>query len=273
MGGIPIRQPLPTHHVEQVDPFLLLHHHYGIIEPNTNPKQVGVGPHPHRGFSPVTFIFKGDVHHRDSRGNDAIVQAGGVQWMNAGMGVIHSERPSDELAAKGGEQEIIQLWINTPGALKLQQPAYFSINNEDIPTIFSDDKKVSIKVVAGEWKDKRGFMGASSPLLILEVLMEQDGQYCFPVDETYNLMVYNMDARVFVDGFGIVDDKYLIWFQNNGSEVTIKAQGKTRLLILAGKPIDEPVTSYGPFVMNTQTEIMQAIRDYQMGKMGILIEE
>ena len=123
MGGIPVLQPLPTTSVERIDPFLLLHHHAGMVEPGNHPRMVGVGPHPHRGFSPVTFIFKGDVHHRDSRGNSSIVKAGGVQWMNAGMGIIHSERPSKEFAEKGGEQEIIQLWINTPAAQKMKEPS------------------------------------------------------------------------------------------------------------------------------------------------------
>ena len=117
MGGLPIRQPLPTQRVEQIDPFLLLHHADVKVPTHLEPDHAGVGPHPHRGFSPVTFIFKGGVHHRDSRGNDSVIYAGGAQWMNAGMGVIHSERPPHDIHEIGGKQEIIQLWINTPAAL------------------------------------------------------------------------------------------------------------------------------------------------------------
>ncbi len=273
MGGIPIRQPLPTYQVDDIDPFLLLHHHHSTLKEGTNARQAGVGPHPHRGFSPVTFIFKGNVHHRDSRGNSAVVEAGGVQWMNAGMGVIHSERPSEAFAEKGGEQEIIQLWVNTPASKKLEQPAYFSLNKEEIPVLFSEDQLTMVKILAGTFNGVSGFNHTQSPMLMLEVYMQKGGEYTFPVDETYNLMLYNMDERIWVEGFGIVDGKHLVWFKNDGQQVQIKAQETTRFLLLAGQPLNEPVATYGPFVMNTQTEIMQAMRDYQMGKMGVLIEE
>src|SRR5678809_1493277 len=131
MGGLPIRQPIPSTELDQVDPFLLLHHAEVRMPMHTPVEKAGVGPHPHRGFSPVTFIFKGGVHHRDSRGNDNVVYAGGTQWMNAGMGIIHSERPPADIFERGGILEIIQLWINTPARNKMDQPSYTPLTAEN----------------------------------------------------------------------------------------------------------------------------------------------
>jgi redox-sensitive bicupin YhaK (pirin superfamily) len=271
MGGIPIRQPLPSAQVEMIDPFLLIHHHASEVKPNTAPLHAGVGPHPHRGFSPVTFIYEGDVNHRDSRGNNEIVSKGGVQWMNAGMGIIHSERPSPELAKNGGKQEIIQLWINTPAAHKMDQPAYFSLNHSDIPKLNS--RGVEIDIVAGEYKGVKGFDQTFSKMLILNIRMEKDAEVEIEVPETFNTCLYNFDANIFDDGFGIIEPKYLVLYKNEGNKIRIKASDKTRILFLSGEPLNEPVVSYGPFVLNNETQIMQAMRDYQMGKMGMLIEE
>jgi redox-sensitive bicupin YhaK (pirin superfamily) len=135
MGGFPIRQALPSSKADMLDPFLLLHHANIKVAENVDVKNAGVGPHPHRGFSPVTFIFKGGVHHRDSRGNSHIVYEGGTQWMNAGMGVIHSERPPVDIHELGGVQELIQLWINTPAANKMEVPAYIPVTKEDTPVV------------------------------------------------------------------------------------------------------------------------------------------
>src|SRR5687767_4292454 len=141
MGGMPIRQAFPTAQVEQIDPFLLLHHADIKVPKHIEPDHGGVGPHPHRGFSPVTFIFQGGVHHRDSRGNDSVVYAGGAQWMNAGMGVMHSERPPKDIHEIGGRQEIIQLWINTPSKNKMDQPKYFQDQENETGKFVSDKSK------------------------------------------------------------------------------------------------------------------------------------
>jgi redox-sensitive bicupin YhaK (pirin superfamily) len=270
MGGIPVRQPLPTQQVEMIDPFLLLHHHVSQIPAGSHPRSIGVGPHPHRGFSPVTFIYQGEVNHKDSRGNDAIVGAGGVQWMNAGMGIIHSERPPAAFAEKGGVQEIIQLWINTPAALKMQQPAYFSLDEQSIPLLLEDAGKVKLKLVAGRYKGVNGFQQTNSELLILNIDMEKDAQCTLEVPNGFNACLYNFDASIEVGSFGMVEPLYLVSFKEEGNIIDIKAREKTRLLFLSGAPLNEPVVSYGPFVMNNQTQIMEAMRDYQMGKMGML---
>jgi quercetin 2,3-dioxygenase len=139
MGGFPVRQPFPTTRINQLDPFLLLHDADIKVPVHTEPTHAGVGPHPHRGFSPVTFIFKGGVHHRDSRGNDSVIYSGGAQWMNAGMGVIHSERPPHDIHDIGGRQEIIQLWINTPAQHKMDQPTYYPLTAGEAAHNTSED--------------------------------------------------------------------------------------------------------------------------------------
>ena len=273
MGGIPVRQPLPVNKIEMVDPFLLLHHHTGIIEPGSRSQESGVGPHPHREFSPVTIIFKGDVHHRDSRGNSQVVKAGGVQWMDAGMGLIHSERPSKEFAERGGEQEIIQIWVNTPHKFKMNQPNYQALQFEDIPNIEIENELGSIQVIAGNYQNKTGIAKTKSDLIILRGDFKAGAEHTFIIPEQYNLLLYVVDGSIEIEKYATVPELNMVVFKNDGDTVNIKTNQSTRFIVLAGIPLNEHVESYGPFVMSTQTEIMQALRDYQMGKMGMLIEE
>lgn len=272
MGGMPVRQPFPTQQVEQIDPFLLLHHHVGQLPKGTIPKRSGVGPHPHRGFSPVTFVYKGGVHHRDSRGNDNVVYEGGTQWMNAGMGIVHSERPPEDIEQRGGVQEIIQLWVNLPKSHKMNQPEYIPLQAEDTPAIELNGGKVTVSVVAGEFESIKGPVKTAVPILSLRIFMQAGAKYTFPIPADHNAFLYLLDGSVSVEGFGLVEDHNLVVLHNDGEACTLTAKEDTRILLMAGKPINEPVVSHGPFVMNTQTEIMQAMRDYQVGKMGILIE-
>ncbi|WP_439883513.1 pirin family protein [Pontibacter sp. MBLB2868] len=272
MGGMPVRQPFPTQKVEQIDPFLLLHHHAAKIPERAVPHRSGVGPHPHRGFSPVTFVYKGGVHHRDSRGNDSVVYEGGTQWMKAGMGIVHSERPPADIQDRGGEQEIIQLWVNLPKSHKMNQPEYIPLQAEDTPVLEMEGGKVKIKVVTGDFGDTAGPIKTPTPILALRVEMQEGSTYSFPIPKDFNSFIYLLDGRIKYDGFGEVDGHHLLVLNNDGEGCTITAKKDTRLLIMAGRPLNEPVVSHGPFVMNTQTEIMQAMRDYQMGKMGILVE-
>lgn len=272
MGGMPVRQPFPTQQVEQIDPFLLLHHHAVKIPEEASPHRSGVGPHPHRGFSPVTFVYKGGVHHRDSRGNDSVVYEGGTQWMQAGMGIVHSERPPADIQERGGEQEIIQLWINLPKSHKMNQPQYIPLQAEDTPVLEMEGGQVRVKVVAGELGEVTGPVKTPTPILALRVELKAGATYSFPIPTDFNAFLYLLDGRIRYEGFGEVDGHHLLVLKKDGEGCAITAKKDTRLLLMAGKPLEEPVVSHGPFVMNTQTEIMQAMRDYQMGKMGILVE-
>ena len=273
MGGMPIRQPFPSRKAEQIDPFLLLHHADIKVPTNVDTKHAGVGPHPPRGFSPVSFIFKGGVHHRDSRGNDNIVYAGGTQWMNAGMGVIHSERPPADIHEIGGRQELIQLWVNTPAKHKMDVPDYQPLTAEDTPVVRSADGLTTVHVIAGELDGIKGPVNSLSPVNTFTAEMKKGAKFFFPIPSGHNAFIYVMDGNVQVTGDGEVDGKYVAVFNNDGEGFELEAQENTRLFIGTGEPLNEPVASHGPFVMNNQTELMEAFRDYQMGKMGVLIEE
>jgi redox-sensitive bicupin YhaK (pirin superfamily) len=273
MGGFPVRQPLPTQNVEQVDPFLLLHHADVKAPKHVEPDNAGVGPHPHRGFSPVTFIFKGGVHHRDSRGNDSTIYAGGAQWMNAGMGILHSERPPYDIHEIGGRQEIIQLWINTPAAHKFDQPAYFPLSAEDAPIYLSDDEKVKARIFSGEVLGVKGPIPSHTDVNAATIEFKKGGKVSVELPTSHNTLLYLLDGKLTIEGFGLVDGLNAIVFKKDGEGIAIEALEDTRVLLLSGEPLNEEVVSYGPFVMNTQTQIMEAMRDYQMGKMGVLIEE
>ncbi len=272
MGGILLDQPLPNKFIDQLDPFLLIHHWNDRLKGNQKQNEAGVGPHPHRGFSPVTLIFKGGVHHRDSRGNDSIVMEGGTQWMFAGIGITHSERPYKELAELGGEFEIIQFWVNVPSKNKMEQPFYKPITIEETPTFVSDDKKVQVTVVSGNFKNLEGSVKTFTPVTTLRMIFEKDGELAFEIPAPQNTLVYLLDGNVVINNEEATS-KDFIWFNNDGEDIKIKANQLTRAILLSGEPIGEEVVSYGPFVMNTHTEIMEALKDSQMGKMGVLIEE
>lgn len=273
MGGLPIRQPFPTANVDQIDPFLLLHHADVKVPRHLEPDHAGVGPHPHRGFSPVTFIFKGGVHHRDSRGNDSVVYAGGAQWMNAGMGVIHSERPPQDIHEKGGRQEIIQLWINTPSAFKMEQPEYFPIQADEVAKYLSDDNLVTLNVISGELLGKKGSVPSKSPVNAATLEFKKGGEISIPIPESHNAFIYLLDGKLNIKGHGLAEALHATVFANDGEGIELSAIEDTRVLLMTGEPINENVVAQGPFVMNNETQIMEAMRDYRMGKMGILIEE
>lgn len=273
MGGMPIRQPFPTHRVEQIDPFLLLHHADVKVPMHVEPDHAGVGPHPHRGFSPVTFIFKGGVHHRDSRGNNSTIYAGGAQWMNAGMGVIHSERPPHDIHEKGGRQEIIQLWINTPAKNKMDTPQYFPLSEENAPTKVSDDGKVTTRIFSGEVLGAKGPIPSHTEVNAATVEMKSGGKISFDLPADHNAFIYVLNGKLVVDGYGLAEGLHAVVFKNDGEGIAFTASEDSRVLLMSGKPLNEEVVHHGPFVMNSQTQILEAMRDYQMGKMGILIEE
>ncbi len=273
MGGFPVRQAFPGPKMGAIDPFLLLHHADVKVPQHIPVIKAGVGPHPHRGFSPVTFIFKGGVHHRDSRGNNNTVYEGGTQWMHAGMGIIHSERPPVDIFEKGGRQELIQLWVNTPAAHKMDQPHYHPLTAEETPQIITSDKLFTINIVSGELDGITGKIPTLSPVTTATATIKKGGRYTFNFPETHNAFIYLLDGKLQVNETDEIHPHYAVVFNNDGKAFTIEAVEDTRLLVAAGLPLNESVASNGPFVMNTETQIMEAFRDYRMGKMGVLIEE
>lgn len=273
MGGMPVRQPFPSSKTERIDPFLLLHHADIKVPQHVPVDKSGVGPHPHRGFSPVTFIFKGGVHHRDSRGNDNTIYAGGTQWMNAGMGIIHSERPPHDIHEIGGVQEILQLWVNSPAKNKRDIPKYTPLTAEETPSIITEDGLVKVNIQAGELNGIKGPIPTLSPVNTFTVEMKKGGKFFFEIQSTHNAFMYLLNGKVKVTDDSEVEGKFLAVLDNDGEGFELEALEDTRLFIGTGEPLNEPVASHGPFVMTNQTELMEAFRDYQIGKMGILIED
>ena len=271
MGAIRLRQPLPNTGIEAVDPFLLLHHYgpYAISEFN-NP--FDLGPHPHRGFEPITLLFKGEQLHRDSLGNEMVVKAGGVQWTTAGRGIVHAEAPSKEFVKKGGDLEGIQLWLNLPASQKMIPAKYQHLEKEQIPKVLSKDKKIALNIIAGSQKNEEGLINTQTEVNVFTVNASQGGDMIVELPEDHNALIYLLDGKMAVNENTILEKggKQMVTFNLDGNAIKFKAIEDSNLLILSGKPINEKVTQYGPFVMNTQTEILEAMRDYQQGKMGYL---
>lgn len=268
MGQFRISQPLPVKELRQVDPFLLLHH-AGPKHHNPGTKGLNVEAHPHTGFEPVTFVFNGEVEHRDSLGNESIIKSGGVQWITAGKGIVHSEKASAEFQKIGGEFEIIQLWINLPKALKKTDPRYFGYDVEDIPFYLSDDKKVRLNVVAGSYNNITGPVDSLTDITAYTAYMDEHSNLELEFKSNENVIFYVLNGHVVV-GNSDIKDKQLAVFKRDDTQINIQSILKSKLLILAGNPFKEPVYHYGPFVLNSKDEVIDALNDYESGKMGFL---
>ncbi len=271
MGPIRLRQPIPTNGIDKVDPFILLHH-YGPYKISSESNPFDLGPHPHRGFEPITFLLKGEQLHRDSLGNESVVKAGDVQWTTAGRGVIHAEGPTKIFVEKGGELEGIQLWLNLPKIHKMMPANYQHVKGEDMPVVKSKDNKTTIRIVSGELENKKGLIKTQTPVNSFIVDIKKDGEYFVNIHPLHHTLVYllNGDVSINHETTLLSDANQMIVFNNDGDGFSISANAGSKLLVLSGKPLNEPVANWGPYVMNTQTEIMEAMRDYQQGKMGFL---
>ena len=272
MGPIEIYQPLPTAKVEQVDPFLLLHH-FGPWQVGPDNDPLDLGPHPHRGFEPITFLYQGGLRHRDSRNNTGYLSSGDVQWMTAGMGIIHSERGSKDFLEAGGVLEGIQLWVNLAPEHKTVQPRYQDMKREHFP-VADLGGGAELRVVAGVFGGQRGPAKTYSPVNAWQLELPAGAAVELPVPEGHSFLVYLLDGEVtLASGFSYAG-RTALQFRDDGEGVTLTGKADhTRVLLLSGEPIGAPVAQHGPYVMNNQTEILQAMRDYQMGKMGFYVEE
>ncbi len=271
MGPIRLRQPIPTNDVEQVDPFILLHHYgpYAISEFN-NP--FDLGPHPHRGFEPITLLFQGEQLHRDSLGNESLVKAGDVQWTTAGRGIIHAEGPTKEFVKKGGTLEGVQLWLNLPAKDKMTPPKYQHIRSEQMPVIQDKSGNINLKIVAGRLEDKQGLISTQTEVNVFMIETSGAGSMDIHIPKSHESCVYLLDGEVKINDANVLSKgkNQIIVFNTDGDTIKFEATKESKLLILSGTPINEKVTQYGPYVMNTQTDILEAMRDYKQGKMGYL---
>lgn len=267
MGNILIRQPLPSAGLEYLDPFVLLHHGANKVEGDF--KNEGVGPHPHRGFAPVSFIFKGGVHHRDSRGNNQAVYEGGTQWMNAGLGITHSERP----AQGTNEMELIQMWVNIPAKNKMDVPSYYPLAKEKTPQYTSEDGLITAGVVSGELFQLKGPIPTVSPVNSAMLHAKKGGRLNVEIPSSHNAFLYLLSGKMNFNTNVLADALNMVVFANDGDAISLEVLEDSRALLMSGEPIGEQIFAQGPFVMNTEIEIMEAYRDFRMGKMGILIED
>jgi len=266
VGPFKIKQPLPNSELDGLSPFILLHH-AGPTFHAPGEIKARLSPHPHRGFEPVTFLFSGNIHHKDSTGSEGFLKGGDVQWMTSGSGIIHSEGPSEDFAKEGGTMELIQLWVNLPREFKMTEPKYQDIKKENIPRLI--ENRFELNVVAGDYKNVKGPASTLSPLLAIVMHFEEGAETVLDIPKTYNAFAYVLDGKVESNGEDIENSNTAV-FEGPEETVHLHAKSNGKLLFLAGEPIHEPIASYGPFVMNYQGEIKQAMMDYQEGKMGIL---
>jgi len=269
--GMLVRRPFPKSTFSHFDPFLLLDELGPVdVEPG---QAKGAPDHPHRGFETVSYMLEGRLQHKDSQGHAGTLNPGDVQWMTAGAGVVHSEMPEREFARNGGRLHGLQLWVNLPRRDKMIQPRYQEIPADRIPTAQTEDGSVRVKAIAGEALGVRSTIETRTPIIYLHFTVQPGATVIQPVPRDYNAFTYVLDG----DGLFGADkepagDGQMVLFAQDGEDVEFanpsNAKSPLDVLLIAGVPLNEPVVRYGPFVMNTQAEIMQAIEDYRHGRMG-----
>jgi redox-sensitive bicupin YhaK (pirin superfamily) len=264
MGAIKLRQPLPIAGTEQISPVILLHHFDINMQPGHN--DFDVPPHPHRGFMPITFMYEGAVEHDDSLGNTKVIGDNEVQWINAARGIIHSEKTGKEFSEKGGRFHGIQLWINLPASEKMKTPSYQPITKDEIVLI--EKEGVQFRLVSGKYDGNIG--PAKSDVVTAMIRMKEGSHYSISLPESNNVILYVLERNLVVNDEQPVKQHDLISFKHSNEKINLTAKSDCALLLVSGDPINEPLVTHGPFVMNTQTEIMEAMRDYKNGKMGFL---
>ena len=268
--GFHVRNLFRSNGIEkQIDPFLMLDYAGPTeVAPSRQPR--GVDEHPHRGFETVTIAYQGAVEHRDSGGNSGIIYPGDVQWMTAASGIVHEEKHEREFTKNGGTFEMVQLWINLPKAHKMSAPAYQALSREKIPVVKLGTAGEA-RIIAGQWNTVRGAARTFTPVNVFDVRLDAGGSTDLSIPEGHNTAIVLLKGEVAINGGqALRGEAQLALLSAEGERVSLEAGRNSLLLILSGTPIGEPVASYGPFVMNTRAELMQAINDYNAGQMGRL---
>jgi hypothetical protein len=268
-AGFLVHRPFPSPSLDFFDPFLLLD--------EMGPSDLGPGEakgapdHPHRGFETVTYLLSGAMQHKDSQGNHGKLTPGDVQWMTAGSGVVHSEMPEPSFAEKGGRMHGFQLWVNLPARDKMTRPRYQEIPGSGIPVATSDDRSVTVRVIAGEALGKRAVIDTRTPIFYLDCNLQPGASLTQPAPSEYNVFAFVYEGRgSFGDDARTARRHEMVQFANDGDAIRLEAAADSALkaLLIGGVPLNEPVARYGPFVMNTRQEILQAFEDYQSGQLG-----
>ncbi|PRY14228.1 hypothetical protein CLV24_10438 [Pontibacter ummariensis] len=265
--GFEVTSPMPGSRIRQLSPFLLLDH-TGPMEVQSTDKPLGTGPHPHRGFETVTVVYQGALAHRDTAGHTGKLGPGDVQWMTAGAGLLHEEKHEEEFSRRGGVLELIQLWVNVPNKDKLAPPRYQELPAATIPVVNTPDGNGTVRVVSGTYAGTKGPAETFSPITLLDVRLQQGGKLHLDLPADYNVGLYVVKGSVQLHGDRKAQTKQLVVLGWNATGLDIVAEEDTTFLVLSGDPIEEPLATYGPFVMNTNKELVQAIEDYEQGRMG-----
>ncbi len=256
---------MPTRSINHLDPFLFLNHHgpqnYG---PNNN--GLPFGPHPHRGFETLTFVLQGDITHKDSHSGESVIKEGGIQWMTAGSGLIHSEVSSDEFKKKGGMEEVIQIWMNLPSNLKMTKPNYTGLEKADIPELMFDNDKGVLHLISGDFQGTKGPVNSPANLFTSNIDIKSGGHFSDDTPEGTNVLLYVLNGKIEMQGEEIREHS-LVELSTDGQGIEFKANEDSQLIYCYGLPFNEPIVAQGPFVMNTQEEIYQAFEDYQSGRL------
>jgi len=252
---------------EELTPFLLLDHAGPVqFEPAKAPR--GVDWHPHRGFETVTVVYDGEVDHGDTAGNTGSIGPGDVQWMTAGSGLLHKEFHGPAFTRRGGRFEVLQLWVNLPARLKMTAPQYQGLVAADFPTANLADDAGSVRVIAGEFEDTKGPARTFTPIRLFDLKLRAGKNLRLRLGEGWSAGVFVLDGKITVNGAQTAEREELVVLERAGDEILIEAETDAKLFVMSGEPIDEPIAGYGPFVMNTQQEIRQAMIDLQTGRMG-----
>lgn len=268
IADLTTRRPVPGPGIDQLDPFLFLNHHGPQVYAPGN-DGLPFGPHPHRGFETVTFILEGELSHLDSGGHESIIRAGGVQWMTAGSGLIHAELSPEAFKRNGGPLEILQLWVNLPGRLKMVAPAYTGLQREQIPAIEVEGGRAVVNLISGEFQGEHGPIESLTDVTMMTVHLQPGASISLPTPPGQAVFLYTVSGEVQIEG-EVARLHNLIELNQGPDTVTVQAQSKATLLFGHATPINEPMVSHGPFVMNSCAEINQAISDYQQGLFGAI---
>ena len=272
--GFPVKNLFSYDRLGQtISPFLLLDYAAPYhFDPTT--AQHGVGSHPHRGFETVTIAYKGEVTHKDSHGGGGTIKTGDVQWMTAGSGLVHEEFHSSEFAEQGGLFEMVQLWVNLPASDKMTAPKYQAIEAIQIPVIKFDDEAGYLRVIAGEYAEQQGPANTFSPINVWDVVLKAGHQAHFHVPIDHTSLIVLLEGELLLNGTQQVLDHSVVIFGKDGeAHVQVEAVQNAKFLVLTGKPLNEPIQGYGPFVMNNKDEIIQAFDDFNNGKFGEIAVE
>lgn len=262
-GGFVVRRPFPTARVSHIDPFLLLDE-MGPVDYAPG-KAIGAPEHPHRGFETVTYLMHGAMEHRDTTGAVATIRPGGVQWMTAGSGVVHSELPTTDFLHSGGRMHGFQLWVNLPAASKMIPPRYQGFESEELRRV-SLTNGGEVRVVAGTVMGVTGAVQTTSPMTYAHVLLRAGEEVTWEPADGHTALVHVFDGELSANSHAAESGQMMVFSRKAGS-ITIATSTSAQALLLGGEPLGEPVVRYGPFVMNTREEIVQAFQDYEAGRL------